>query len=89
MDQLVKKFTSEYSGNRNCFVIGATGEVGKRLCRELITSGAFAKVKIISRNTMPEEYVPAPPSGTLVDQVVIEDFWTVKDDDSELLKDFE
>ncbi len=61
--ELVTSFISKYPGTRSCFILGSTGETGKRLTRNLISSGAFSLVKVISRRQLPEQFLPEAPFG--------------------------
>ena len=59
-------FIKTYPSSRTCFVLGSTGESGKRLARDLINSGAFSLIKLIARRPVPEEFVPEPPVGVKI-----------------------
>ena len=93
---LSSSFKSSYPCARNCFVLGATGESGKRISRLLIESGAFSLIKLIIRREFPAEDLPKEiPANvkivryqtkqicvilTFKEQVVIPDFETIQDD---------
>lgn len=49
--------------DRSCFVLGGTGETGKRLVRLLIISGAFSVIKAIVRKPVSLDYIPETPAG--------------------------
>lgn len=66
--ELVQNFIQNYSGKRSCFILGATGETGKRLTRHIILSGAFSLVKVVARHELTGEYMPPPPAGVKVVQ---------------------
>lgn len=63
---LSASFIQTYPSARTCFVLGSTGESGKRLARDLINSGAFSLVKLIARRPVPDEFVPEPPVGVKI-----------------------
>ena len=63
-DSFIKNYP--VTASRGCFVLGATGECGTRLARDLINSGAFSLVKLVARRPVPDEYVPEPPSGVKI-----------------------
>ncbi|XP_061860001.1 oxidoreductase HTATIP2 isoform X1 [Colius striatus] len=58
------------AGDRACFVLGASGETGRALVRELLARRPFARVTLIGRRrlSLGEE------TGAAVEQVVVEDF---------------
>lgn len=39
-------------GGRSCFVLGASGETGRALLRELLAQRAFARVTLIGRRRL-------------------------------------
>lgn len=59
----IDRFPAE---QRTCFVLGATGETGKRIVRELIDSAAFSAIRIISRRSVPNQFMPEAPNGVKV-----------------------
>ena len=51
-----EKLVQEYQQkNKTAFVIGYTGEVGKELVKDLLSSHIFAKVVLIGRRTVTYE----------------------------------
>jgi len=66
IQRLSEEFVKSYPGKRSCFVLGATGATGCRISRDLINSGAFETIKLIVRRAMPEEFVPTPPAGVRI-----------------------
>lgn len=67
LTQLASSFIdSRPASSRSCFVLGATGETGKRITRNLINSGAFSLIKLISRSQVPVDYVPEAPAGVTI-----------------------
>lgn len=60
----VKNYPATWS--RTCFVLGSTGECGKRLARDLINSGAFSLIKLIARRPVPDEFIPDPVVGVKI-----------------------
>lgn len=66
MEGFVSDFVSKYPGARSCFVLGSTGETGKRLVKLLVSSGAFSLVKVVSRRQVPQDNIPEPPAGVKV-----------------------
>lgn len=59
-------FVKNYPSTRSCFVLGATGETGKRIVRDLIDSAAFSHIKIICRRKFDEEFLPEPSAGVKI-----------------------
>jgi hypothetical protein len=66
---LVSNFVSKYPGARSCFILGSTGETGKRLTRDIILSGAFSLVKVVARHGITGEFMPEPPTGVRIVQL--------------------
>lgn len=65
---LSDSFIQTYPSTRSCFVLGATGETGKRITRDLINSGAFSLIKVITRRQVEEEFLPEPTEGVKIVQ---------------------
>ena len=63
---LADSFIQKYPSTRSCFVLGGTGETGKRIVRDLINSAAFSLIKIVTRQQVPEEYLPEPAAGVKI-----------------------
>jgi len=63
---LSDSFIQTYPSNRSCFVLGATGETGKRITRDLINSGAFSLIKVVTRRQVDEEFLPEPSEGVKI-----------------------
>jgi len=63
---LSDSFIQKYPSNRSCFVLGATGETGKRITRDLINSGAFSLIKVVTRRQIDEEFLPEPTEGVKI-----------------------
>jgi len=60
---LTDLFTKNYPSSRSCFVLGGTGETGRRIASLLIESGAFALVRLIVRHQVSDDILPEPPAG--------------------------
>ena len=52
--EFIERFPSD---QRGCFVLGATGETGKRIVHELIDSATFSTIRIITHNPVPNEFL--------------------------------
>lgn len=63
---LADSFIEKYPSTRSCFVLGATGETGKRIVRDLINSGAFSLIKVIARSHVAQEFFPESPPGVKI-----------------------
>ena len=63
---LADGFIKNCRSARSCFVLGATGETGRRIASLLIESGAFSVVKLIVRRQIAEEYLPEPAEGVRI-----------------------
>jgi oxidoreductase len=55
---------------RSCFVVGATGEVGKALVKQLLCSSAFERVVVLVRR--PLNYTG--PNKDILEEAIVEDF---------------
>lgn len=60
---LADLFTKNSPSPRSCFVLGASGETGRRIASVLIESGAFGVVRLIVRRQVPDDVLPEPSSG--------------------------
>lgn len=58
--------TNPTASARSCFVLGATGETGRRVASILIESGAFSLIRLIVRRQLADEYLPEPQSGVKI-----------------------
>ena len=61
--EFIERFPTD---KRTCFILGATGETGKRIVLQLIDSAAFSIVRIISRHSVPIEFLPEASNGVKV-----------------------
>ena len=66
LNVLADLFTKTYASTRSCFVLGATGETGRRIASTLIESGAFALVRLLVRRQVPEDFLPEPAAGVKI-----------------------
>lgn len=48
----IANFRNSIPAPRTCFIVGATGEVGKFLVQEVLNSSAFDQVRVISRRSL-------------------------------------
>lgn len=48
----VNNFKNSVSAPRHCFIVGATGEVGKCLLQQILSSNAFDKVVVLTRRSV-------------------------------------
>jgi len=58
------------SSSKSALILGATGEVGRHLLRELITSTTYTRVCEAGRRVTPTENLPAQASGKLEQKVI-------------------
>lgn len=63
---LAESFIQKNPSNRSCFVLGATGETGRRIAKLLIESEAFSLVRLIVRRQVPEEFLPEPSNSVKI-----------------------
>lgn len=63
---LSDSFIQKYPSTRSCFVLGGTGETGKRIVRDLINSGAFSLIKVVTRRQVEAEFLPEPSAGVKI-----------------------
>lgn len=48
----VNNFKNSVPAPRHCFIVGATGEVGKCLLQQVLSSNAFDKVVVLTRRSV-------------------------------------
>lgn len=63
---LADLFLKNNPSSRSCFVLGATGETGRRIASFLVESAAFEVVRLIVRRQIGDEFLPEPPSGVKI-----------------------
>lgn len=54
-NNIVANFKSSLPAPRCCFIVGATGEVGKKLVEQTLISSAFEKVVVVTRRSIAYE----------------------------------
>ena len=72
---LVEKFRIAMGSPQSCFIIGATGQVGRCLLDEIMQCGAFNKVISISRQSV--SYTG--PNLSLMHELIVPDFDDLED----------